>query len=65
MKIEKSIKYKKVKMCANCLRETDKCKCSSKLIQVMETCGNCDEPLDETWSFCPICGYEVNWGDAK
>jgi hypothetical protein len=65
MKIEKAIKYKKVRFCINCLKDTKDCNCASKLTDVAETCGNCGEFLDEAWSFCPVCGYEVDWRNNK
>lgn len=52
-------KYKPVLECANCLRKTEDCTCSSKLQSVVESCGNCGEPLYEDWSFCPMCGFEI------
>lgn len=56
----KERKYKPVPFCSNCLRETKDCDCPSKLTHVVDCCGNCKEPLEECWSFCPVCGYEVN-----
>lgn len=54
-------KYRPVLECANCLRKTKDCNCSSKLTLVIAECGNCKNCLDEEWSYCPFCGYEVDY----
>ena len=52
-------KYKPVKSCANCLMKTEDCKCSVRLVGVVEKCEHCKQWVDEEWNFCPTCGYEI------
>ena len=28
-------------------------------------CGNCFEPLDASWAWCPSCGYEIAWDQMR
>ena len=61
--IEKGIKIfktKKVKVCMNCLNETKKCKCPTKVLEVREDCPNCDNFVFDDDNFCSTCGYELN-----
>jgi hypothetical protein len=60
----KKFKYKAVKFCSNCLRETKDCKCKVKVVEVVETCKNCGEFLFDEWSYCPTCGFNV-LGEGK
>lgn len=30
---------------------------------IYEECGNCLTPLEGEWSFCPMCGYEIDGRD--
>ena len=50
---------KKVKMCVNCFKETKKCDCIVKVIEILENCNNCDEIVDEFWFYCPDCGFKL------
>lgn len=54
-------KTKKVKVCANCLRPPKACSCRSTVWEVVENCKNCDNAVDEEWSYCPICGHELGY----
>jgi hypothetical protein len=56
---ENKFKYKPVKFCVNCLRETKKCKCVVKVVELVERCQNCGEMIMDDWSYCSTCGYEV------
>lgn len=58
-------KYKSIKSCANCLRQTKDCTCSSKFTAVVEECSNCENWLDEEWNYCPFCGYEIESKSCK
>jgi predicted amidophosphoribosyltransferase len=51
--------YIKVKMCMNCLREINACKCEKKVIALAKECSNCGEWLDEFDNFCSQCGAKI------